>query len=45
VPIGDRVGIAIQQIATNQKTAKAAMDEAQKDVVEIIKRAGYKISA
>jgi len=45
VPIGDRVGIAIQQIATNQKTAKAAMDEAQKDVVEIVKRAGYKISA
>jgi len=45
VPIGDRVGIAIQQIATKQKSAKAAMDEAQKDVVEIIKKAGYKISA
>jgi len=45
VPIGDRVGIAIQQIATNQKSAKAAMDDAQKDVVEIIKKAGYKISA
>ena len=44
VPIGDRVGIAIQQIATNQKTAKVAMDEAQKDVVEIIRKAGYKIS-
>jgi multiple sugar transport system substrate-binding protein len=45
VPIGDRVGIAIQQIATRQKSAKAAMDDAQKDVVEVIKKAGYKISA
>jgi multiple sugar transport system substrate-binding protein len=44
-PIGDRVGIAIQQIASRQKSAKAAMDDAQKDVVEIVKKAGYKISA
>ncbi len=42
-PIGDRVGVAIQQIASKQKTAQAAMDEVQKDVTDILKKAGYKI--
>jgi multiple sugar transport system substrate-binding protein len=41
-PIGDRVGVAIQQIASKQKTAQQAMDEAQKDITDILVKAGYK---
>ncbi len=39
--IGDRIGIAIEEVITGTKTAKMALDEAQKDVDKIMRDAGY----
>ena len=39
--IGDRIGIAIEEVITGTKTAKRALDEAQKDVDRIMRDAGY----
>ncbi len=42
-PIGDRVSIALSEIATGQKSAEQAMKDAQRDVESILEKAGHKI--
>ena len=42
-PIGDRVSIALSEIATGQKSAEQAMRDCQKDVEGILEKAGHKI--
>jgi ABC-type glycerol-3-phosphate transport system substrate-binding protein len=39
--IGDRIGIAIEEVITGGKTAKQALDEAQTDIDKIMRNAGY----
>lgn len=39
--VGDRVGLALQEIVTGQKSAQDALDDAQEDVTKTFKRAGY----
>ena len=39
--IGDRIGIAVEEVITGSKTAKQALDEAQRDVDKIMREAGY----
>ena len=39
--IGDRIGIAVEEVITGSKTAKQALDEAQKDVDKIMREAEY----
>jgi multiple sugar transport system substrate-binding protein len=41
--IGERAGQAIGQIVSGQKTVKQALDEAQADAVNIVKKAGYTV--
>lgn len=41
--IGQRIGQGIGQIVSGQKTVKEALDEVQKDAVEIMKNAGYEL--
>ncbi len=42
--VGDRVGIAIQEYITNQKDATLTMQDAQRDVIAILRGAGYDIN-
>jgi len=39
--VGDRLGVALSQVLSKQKTARQAFSEAQKDVFEIYRKAGY----
>ena len=39
--MGDRVGLALQQVVTGEKSAKDALDDAQADVEKLLTRAGY----
>ncbi|TIX07083.1 MAG: sugar ABC transporter substrate-binding protein [Mesorhizobium sp.] len=39
--IGDRLGRALQEAVVGSKSPEAALDDAQGDAVEIVKRAGY----
>ncbi len=39
--LGDRIGIAVEEVITGVKTAKQALDEAQRDVDKIMREAGY----
>jgi len=39
--IGDRIGIAVSEVLTEQKTAQEALDEAAADVEKIMEEAGY----
>ncbi|MGR3376334.1 ABC transporter substrate-binding protein [Salipiger abyssi] len=39
--MGDRVGLALQEIVTGEASAQEALDEAQEDVTRILKRGGY----
>jgi multiple sugar transport system substrate-binding protein len=39
--VGDRIGIAVEQAIAGIKPAKTALTEANKDVYDIMKRAGY----
>ena len=41
VECGDRIGIAMEEYASDTKTAKQALDDAATDVREILKKAGY----
>lgn len=41
VEIGDTIGIAIQDVIARKTKAKPALDEANKRIYEIMKRAGY----
>lgn len=43
-PITDRVVIALSEIATGQKSAADAMRQANADIVQILQKAGHKIS-
>jgi multiple sugar transport system substrate-binding protein len=42
--VGDRIGIALQEAITNQKSAKDALAAAQADVISILEKAGHKIT-
>jgi multiple sugar transport system substrate-binding protein len=42
--VGDRVGVAIQEIMAGKRPAKEAMDACNADLVNIVKRAGGKIN-
>lgn len=39
--IGDRIGIAIEEVISGVKTSQRALDEAQKDIEKIMRDAGY----
>jgi ABC-type glycerol-3-phosphate transport system substrate-binding protein len=39
--VGDRIGIAINEVMTGKKSAQQALDDAAKDVEKIMKEAGY----
>lgn len=43
LPVGDRLGVALSQILSNQMKPKDALDAAQKDAVDILTRAGVKV--
>ena len=43
-PVGDRLGIALIEACTNQKSVRKAMQDCNRDVAGILKKAGYKIS-
>ncbi len=43
-PISDRVVIALSEIATGQKPAADAMKQANADIVQILQKAGHKVS-
>jgi len=42
--VGDRVGVAIQEIMTGKRSAKESMEACNADLVNIVKRAGGKIN-
>jgi multiple sugar transport system substrate-binding protein len=42
--VGDRIGIALQEAITGQKSVKDAMAAAQSDVIGILEKAGHKIA-
>ena len=42
--VGDRIGIALQEAITGQKSVKDAMVAAQSDVIAILEKAGHKIA-
>jgi multiple sugar transport system substrate-binding protein len=42
--VGDRIGIALQEAITGQKSVKDAMAAAQSDVVGILEKAGHKVT-
>jgi hypothetical protein len=44
IAVGHHVGVAIQEIMTGKRSHKEAMDACNADVVDIVKRAGGKIS-
>jgi len=39
--VGDRIGIAIDEVMGGEKTAKEALDSAAADVEKIMEEAGY----
>ncbi|WP_343315052.1 sugar ABC transporter substrate-binding protein [Brucella sp. BE17] len=40
-PMGDRVALALQEVATGKRSAKEALDGAQADIEKMFKRANY----
>jgi len=42
-PVGDRLGIALIEACTGQKSVRQAMQDCNRDVAAILKKAGYKI--
>lgn len=42
-PMGDRIVIAMGEVITKQRETKAALDALNKDVAEIMERAGHKV--
>ena len=43
-PVGDRLGIALIEACTGQKSVRKAMQDCNRDVGAVLKKAGYKIS-
>ena len=43
-PVGNRLGIALIEACTDQKTVKKALQDCNKDVSSILRKAGYKVS-
>jgi ABC-type glycerol-3-phosphate transport system substrate-binding protein len=42
-PVGARVTIALEEIISNQRTPKAALDALNRDATTIMQQAGYKM--